>query len=109
MFRDEPEHHRSVATLATRLCKVFGFVKRNLSGAQRRKDAASRVKGCGEGGGSPLPASAHSAPGALLRSGIEDTTRPWSSHLHGPGDTQSGRVALPCTSYISKAQSGGET
>jgi hypothetical protein len=33
-FRDDPEHHRSVATLATRLCaKVFGFVKRNLSGA----------------------------------------------------------------------------
>jgi hypothetical protein len=28
-FRDEPEHHRSVATLASRLCgKVFGFVKR---------------------------------------------------------------------------------
>jgi len=27
-FRDDPEHHRSVATLASRLCwKVFGFVK----------------------------------------------------------------------------------
>ena len=38
----DPEHHRSVATLASRLCgKVFGFVKENLSGAQRRKDAAS--------------------------------------------------------------------
>src|ERR1051326_444590 len=41
-FRDDPEHHRSVMTLATRLCgKVFGFVKRNLSGAQRRKDVSS--------------------------------------------------------------------
>jgi hypothetical protein len=30
VFRDDPEHHRSIATLATRLCgKVFGFVKRN--------------------------------------------------------------------------------
>ena len=29
------EHYRSGATLATRLCgKVFGFVERNLSGAQ---------------------------------------------------------------------------
>jgi len=27
-FRDDPEYHRSVATLASRLCwKVFGFVK----------------------------------------------------------------------------------
>ena len=49
-FRDVPEHHRSIATLATRLCgKVFGFVKRNLSGAQRRKDATAG-KGCGERG-----------------------------------------------------------
>jgi hypothetical protein len=31
-FRDDPEHHRSVATLAIRLCgKVFGFVKRKMS------------------------------------------------------------------------------
>src|SRR5690348_3780374 len=43
--------HRSVATLASRLCrKVFGFVNRNLSGAKRRKSAAS-----GERGGSPCP------------------------------------------------------
>jgi len=39
-FRDDPEHLRSVATLATRLCKkVFGFVKRRPSGAKRRKSA----------------------------------------------------------------------
>jgi len=67
-IRDDPEHHRSVATLATRLCrKVFGFVKRNLSGAQRRKDAASGQRGAGKGG-RPCPAqhtvtrSANSAP-----------------------------------------------
>ena len=60
-FRDDPEHHRSVATLATRLCgKVFGFVKRNLSGAQRRMDAASGQRGAGKGG-RPCPASAHSS------------------------------------------------
>jgi hypothetical protein len=37
-------------TLASRLCgKVFGFVKRNLSEAKRRKDAASRERGAGKG------------------------------------------------------------
>jgi len=64
-FRDDPEHHRSVATLATRLCgKVFGFVKRNPSGAKRRPDAASGQRGVGKGG-RPCPTSAHSDPGAL--------------------------------------------
>ena len=57
-FRDDPEHRRSVATLATRLCgKVFGLVKRNLSGAQRRMSAASGKRGAGKGG-RPCPASA---------------------------------------------------
>ncbi len=28
---------------------------------------------------------------------------------YGPGDTQGGRVALPCTRYLSRAQSGGDT
>jgi hypothetical protein len=61
-FRDDPERHRSVATLASRLCaKVFGFVKEKLSGAQRRKDAASGQRGAGKGG-RPCPASAHSDP-----------------------------------------------
>ena len=46
--------------LATRLCgKVFGFVKRNLSGAQRRKDAASGERGAGKGAAALVPASAH--------------------------------------------------
>jgi hypothetical protein len=53
VFRDDPEQRRSVATLASRLCgKVFGFVKRNLSGAQRRTGVAS-----GERGADSLPFS----------------------------------------------------
>ena len=56
-FRDDPEHHRSVATLASRLCgKVFGFVKRNLSEAQRRMDAASGERGAGKGAAALVPA-----------------------------------------------------
>jgi hypothetical protein len=44
------------------LCgKVFGFVRRNLSGAQRRKDADSGQRGAGKGG-RPCPASAHRNP-----------------------------------------------
>jgi len=34
---------------------VFGFVKRNLSGEKRRKDAASGERGAGKGG-RPVPA-----------------------------------------------------
>jgi hypothetical protein len=57
-FRDDPEHHRSVATLASRLCgKAFGFVKRNLSGAQRRKDAANAERGAGKGAAALSPPS----------------------------------------------------
>jgi len=60
---DDPEHHRSVATLATRLCgKVFGFVKENLSGAQRRKSAASGERGAGKGAAALVPASALKKP-----------------------------------------------
>ena len=44
-------------TLASRLCgKVFGFVKRNLSEAKRRKDAASRERGAGKGAAALVPA-----------------------------------------------------
>ena len=37
---------------------MFGFVKKNLSGAKRRMDAASGEKGCGERGAALVPASA---------------------------------------------------
>jgi hypothetical protein len=56
-----------VATLATRLCgKVFGFVKRDLSGAKRRNGAASGERGAGKGAAALVPASAHSGPGARI-------------------------------------------
>jgi len=52
--------------LATRLCgKVFGFVKRNLSGAQRRRDACGGERGAGKGG-SPCPRLSTQRPGARL-------------------------------------------
>jgi len=37
--------------------EVFGFVKRNLSAAQRRKDAASGERGAGKGAAALVPAS----------------------------------------------------
>ena len=40
--------------------EVFGFVKENLSGAQRRKGAASGERGVGKGAAALVPASAHS-------------------------------------------------
>jgi hypothetical protein len=49
--------------LATRLCgKVFGFVKRNLSGAQRSRDACGGERGAGKGAAALVPASAHRDP-----------------------------------------------
>jgi hypothetical protein len=41
----------------------FGFVKRKLSGAQRRKGAASRERGAGKGAAALVPASTHRGPG----------------------------------------------
>jgi hypothetical protein len=48
--------------------EVFGFIKRNVSEAQRRKSAASG-EGCRGKYGSPVPASAHSEPERDWRSG----------------------------------------
>ena len=42
--------------------EVFAFVKRNLSEAQRRKDAASEERDPGKGAAALVPASAHSGP-----------------------------------------------
>jgi hypothetical protein len=43
--------------------EVFAFVKRNLSGAQRSKDATHwRRKGAGKAAAAIFPASAHIAP-----------------------------------------------
>jgi hypothetical protein len=54
--------------------EVFAFVKRNLSEAQRRKEAASGEKGCGERGGSPCPRLSTQWPGARQRSEQERGT-----------------------------------
>ena len=45
--------------------KVFGFVKRNLPGAKRRKSAASGERGAGKGAAALVPASAHGDPSAI--------------------------------------------
>ena len=51
--------------------EVFGFGKKKMSGAQRRKDAASGERGAGKGAAALVPASAHSDPERVqrLRSG----------------------------------------
>jgi hypothetical protein len=50
--------------------EVFGFVKRNLSGAKRRKNTASSERGAGKGAAALVPASAHSNPERDQRSVI---------------------------------------
>jgi hypothetical protein len=48
-FWDDPEHHRSAATLGLYCAeKVFAFVKRSPSGAKRRMEA--NLNGTGEKG-----------------------------------------------------------
>ena len=42
--------------------EVFGFVKRNLSGAQRRKSATSGEMGAGKGALALVPAAVHIHP-----------------------------------------------
>src|SRR5580704_9856912 len=57
--------------------EVIGFVKRK-SGAQRREECRKREKGRGERTARPLPASAHSGPGArpaLRRAAINSYCR----------------------------------
>ena len=65
--------------------KVFGFVKRNLSGAKRRMEAASGERGAGKGAAALVPASARSDPerdkrsdwGALLIAGVRRDHSPF--------------------------------
>jgi hypothetical protein len=52
--------------------EVFGFVKRNLSEAQRRKNAASGERGAGKGAAALVPASVHSDPERDKRSESKD-------------------------------------
>src|SRR5580704_2032704 len=59
----EQPSERSDAGMST-VQDVFGFVKRNLTGAQWRMDAASGERGAGERSGSPGPRPALERPGA---------------------------------------------
>ncbi len=64
-FREEtdqaPERSNAGTPMLTRL---IGIVKRNLSGANRRKDGRSEDGGVGQGAAIPCLASAHRGPGA---------------------------------------------
>ena len=44
--------------------EVFGFVKRNLSGAKRRRDGRSEDGGAGQGAAVPCPRLSTQNPGA---------------------------------------------
>ena len=62
-FRAESELFSERSDAGTSIVQeVFGFVKRNLSGAQRRKSGATRERGAGKGAAALVPASAHSDP-----------------------------------------------
>jgi hypothetical protein len=51
--------------------EVFGFVKRNVSGAQRRKSAAGEERGAGKGRHGLSPPQHTVAPEREQRSGIK--------------------------------------
>ena len=71
-----PNSIGSIATPAPRLCwKVIGFVKRNLSGAQRRKAGASGERGVGKGAVALVPAPALKKPGARSASSYTTAIR----------------------------------
>lgn len=58
-FRAEGEQFSERSDAGTSIVQeVFGFVKKNLSGAQRRKSAASRERGAGKGAVALVPAPA---------------------------------------------------
>src|SRR5580704_14061717 len=65
-FRDDPEHHRSVATLVHRLCKKCSASSRETCPKRSEGRSWLRSKGCGERGGSPCPRPALERPGARL-------------------------------------------
>ena len=58
--------------------EVFGFVKRNLSGAQRREDAACGERGAGKGATALVPASALENTEREERSKASDVSLPVS-------------------------------
>src|SRR5579862_8183246 len=53
-FRDDPSERSDAGNSIVQ--EVFGFVKRNLSEAQRRKDGGSGERGAGKGAAALVPA-----------------------------------------------------
>ena len=63
-FRAEGEQFSERSDAGSSIVQeVFGFVKENLSGAQRRQAAAGGERGAGKGAAALVPASAHRDPG----------------------------------------------
>ena len=63
-FRAEGEQFSERSDAGSSIVQeVFVFVKKNLSGAQRRKAAASGERGAGKGAAALVPASTHRGPG----------------------------------------------
>ena len=74
-FRDDPEHHRSVATLASRLCgKVFGFVKRNYPERSGGRIALAE-KGARGKGRQPLSPPQHTEARSASSAPLVETQR----------------------------------
>jgi hypothetical protein len=72
----DPEHHRSVAALASRLCKKRSASSREIRyEAQRRKTAASRERGAGKGRQVPSPPQHTVARSATSAPAFEDNFR----------------------------------
>src|ERR1017187_1806188 len=76
-FRDEPEHHRSAAKLAPRLCKKCSASSRKTCPERSGGRAPLAEKGCGERGGSPCPRLSTQWPGARIALRIEGLTSGW--------------------------------
>jgi len=87
-FRDDPEHHRSAATLAPRLCKKCSASSRETYPKRREgRMPLAEKRGTGKGAAALVPASAHSDPERDERSGFKsnfridhtDTIQPFTS------------------------------
>src|SRR5258708_31558235 len=67
-FRAEGEQFRSVATLASRLCRKCSSSSRETYPERSAGRAREQRKGCGERGGSPFPCPALERPPASVSS-----------------------------------------
>jgi len=77
--------------------EVFGFVKKNLSGAQRRKSAASRERGAGKGAAALVPAQRwrnHSRLGSISKLKMKRSTLGFGKIEAGGFFNKSSRVVV---------------